>query len=42
IKEIIKDCIPLIRWIDINGPGFKNKVLPFEQLFDKQTFFEIL
>ncbi|CAJ0860942.1 12233_t:CDS:2, partial [Entrophospora sp. SA101] len=42
IKEIIKDCIPLIRWIDINGPGFKNKVLPFERLFDKQTFFEIL
>nr|CAG8497647.1 538_t:CDS:2 [Entrophospora candida] len=26
----------------INGPGFKNKVLPFERLFDKQTFFEIL
>ncbi|CAG8496600.1 85_t:CDS:2 [Funneliformis caledonium] len=42
LEGLLHDLIPLIRWFQISAKEFWRKVSPFEQIFPKQLYKDII
>src|SRR6266511_840048 len=42
LKDILEDIIPLIRFNEIKSKDFSKKITPFQRIFDKKLYKEIL
>src|SRR5947199_8174225 len=42
LKDILEDIIPLIRFNEIKSKDFSRKITPFQRIFDKELYKEIL